>query len=606
MISVTGRQRTTSDNPLRDPSTSGSRYRSFVTGFLLLILLFFAGNMLFGQDVTAVFIHTSDVSSEVLMLAETYQKKRYRNQDLLNSHLQEIIYELKSEGHLSASIDSTVVQNDTTFIYLFAGHRYTRSILLLDDDDMQIAVTAGFRAEDLLGEYLLPGPTLRQITDYLNQRGFPFAEVLVEEVKLDGDTIYTRASIEQGKYYEWDTLEIKGDISINNAVMQKLLRIRKGQPFNNTLLPDIDSHIGSLAFVKPSKGYSLVLTEDGKARVLLNLEKEKASGFNGILGFGPDKDDPGKLIFSGDVALKLINAFAQAEEIGMKWTGIQGDQQLFLSYSQPYLPSLPFGVVYNFDLFKNGELYYTLNQRGGIMIRSGPGTMITTYLQRKSSKVLDRSIYSSYSVLPPWTDYSTTLFGLAYKFHRIDFPGNPGRGIIFSGDIAGGQKRIQEASDIPSTMFTGIELSQRQVHGHLLFEAFLPLTERWIIRSAGQSSWIFAKTTHENELFLIGGINSIRGFDERSISASALAVASLELRYRFEMESHLKLFLDVGWYEKRLQSSYINDIPYGFGLGMSIPSPAGVLQISYAYGIQQGNPLDLRTGRLHLGLVSMF
>ena len=579
--------------------------------FALSFLLIFASSFTFHNLVSAQSVKTRfylDESAGSLMAgrAAFIEKHKLRNEDDLNRELAKLVNELIAEGYLSTSVDSIYRSNDTFHIRLHTGNRIRSSAIVFSEQDIPIAIAAGYNPDADRSRPALPGKTLAGITDYLNQNGFPLAAVHIDEMVFRDDTLLTFARIEKGDFYEWDTLEIKGDLVISNRVLQRLIRIRQGEPFNNKLLTEIDRHLSSLAFVSSTQHHSIILTDDGRARVVLYLEKLRASGFNGIIGFGPDKVDPTKLIFSGDMELKLANAFGQAEEISMKWVGIQGDQQLNISYGQPYLPGLPFGGVYSFGLFRSGELYYTLDQRGGIRMRSKPGTYITTYLQKRTSRVLDRSVFTQHSVLPPWADYSTILFGLEYRFQRVDFLRNPGQGMILTGDIAGGQKRIQESSDIPSSLLSGIDLNQRQFHGYLSVEAFVPLTERWILRPAGSSAWISSSTHHENELFMIGGINTIRGFDERTILASTYAIASLELRYRFEMESHFKFFFDAGWYEKRLQSSYMNDFPFGFGIGLAIPFPAGILQVSYAYGIQQGNPLDFRTGRLHFGLTTMF
>lgn len=582
-------------------------------GFCVAVffMLMFASSFSYQHAARAQVIKTrfcidESAGIQVTTRIASIEKQKLQNDDDVNRELEKLINELIAEGYLSASVDSIFRDNDTVHIRLHTGNRIRYSEIVFSEEDVAIAITSGYKPDTDKRSLVIPVKTLAGITNYLNQNGFPLAAVYVDNIEFRDDTLLTFARIEQGNYYDWDTLEIKGDLIISNRVLQRLIRIRQGEPFNNMLLPQIDRHLSSLAFLASTQSHSIILTDDGKARVVLYLEKQRASGFNGIIGFGPDKVDPTKLIFCGDMELKLSNAFGQAEEISMKWVGIQGDQQLNISYGQPYLPGLPFGGVYNFGLFRSGELYYTLDQRGGIRMRSRPGTFITTYLQKKTSRVLDRSVFMQYSVLPPWADYSTTLFGLEYRFQRVDFLRNPGKGLLLTGDIAGGQKKIRESSDIPSSLLSGINLNQRQLHGHLSIEAFLPITKRWILRPAGSSSWISSLTHHENELFMIGGINTLRGFDERTILASTYAIASLELRYRFEMESHFKIFFDAGWYEKRLQSSYINDFPYGFGIGLAIPSPAGLLQISYAYGIQQGNPLDFRTGRLHFGVTTQF
>lgn len=588
------------------PCSTGCCRRTVLNSALILLLTGALHLPISGQQITPVIARVTKTDPEVSRQLERIANLRFRDAASLESRLNTFTRNLQQQGYLTASVDTVRYTSDTAYISFHQGIRFAASFISFNDTDLAVAIAAGHRPSLTGQPPVLPGKHLEHIATQLTQRGFPLAEVLTESVEIRHDTLFTTARINKGLYYQWDTLDLRGDFRINNAVMQKILRIRAGEPYNSALLTDIGRQLGSLPFVRLTRGYSIVLTEDHKARLTLVLERQKASGFNGILGFGPDPANSGKMIFSGDVALKLVNAMALAEEMELKWTGIRGDQQLTLGYRQPYLPWLPFGIVYQFELFRKGELYYTLNQRPGILVRSGPGAYFTAYLLQRQSRVLDRSIYQEVNVLPPFTDFRNTLFGMEYKLGRLDFASNPGKGFVLTGDIAVGRKQILTAADIPVSLTDGLTLSARQGIGQATAEAYIPITQRWILRSAIRASHFYGSTLHENELFMIGGINTLRGFDERSITASSLVLGSLELRYRFEQESHFKLFVDGGWYEKRLQSSYLRDTPRGFGVGLAIPTPAGILQVSYAYGIQLGNPLDLKSGRLHFGLVSLF
>ncbi|MFO7721924.1 MAG: BamA/TamA family outer membrane protein [Bacteroidales bacterium] len=535
-----------------------------------------------------------------------FEKKTYRSKDDALAAISRVITSLNSVGYLNASIDSAVKYGDTLQIWVYPGDRYLAASIEFPEEDQLLARSAGFGPGRKRSPVILPGRELERITSGLHRQGYALASISIEKILSSGDSLSVLADIDPGPFYRWDTLEIKGDLSINNIVLQKHLRIREGEPYNNLLLAEIERNLQGLRYLKLLSPPGIILTETDKARIVLPLEKQKASAFNGVIGFGPDRNNPDKLIFSGDVQLKLVNAFSQGEEMEMKWNGISGDQLLMLTYKHPFLPLLPFGMMINFDLFKQGELYYSLNQRFGLLIRSGPGGWFTTYIQRKSSRVLDRSVFKNYADLPPWTDFSATLFGVDFRYQQLDYPQNPSRGIVLGTDLAAGRKTLIMAADIPEEHFEGIDLTQRQIRGDLSLEAFFPFTARWIFRPWLAAHWINSGINHENELIRIGGINSIRGFEERSIAASAMLLGSVEIRYRFEQGSHFKLFFDGGWYEKNLEASYLRDLPFGFGIGIALPSPAGILQVNYAWGIQQGNPFEFRSGRLHFGLTSAF
>jgi hemolysin activation/secretion protein len=109
-------------------------------------------------------------------------------------------------------------------------------------------------------------------------------------------------------------------------------------------------------------------------------------------------------------------------------------------------------------------------------------------------------------------------------------------------------------------------------------------------------------------LYRVGGLKTLRGFDEESILASSYYIFTLEYRYLLEENSYLYFFGD-GAYTENLSISYTGDrydTPYGFGAGISFETKAGIFSINYALGSQYGNPIDVRAGKVHFGIVNYF
>jgi outer membrane protein assembly factor BamA len=583
--------------------------RRVVSLFFLFLMMMGVSHPLMGQTPGGSFrlkVVTDDsAGSDLRGLIRGHVHRSYRTLKAAEEAASLLPGELHRHGYLLAAVDSLQVRNDTLLVFLYFGQRFASAQLVMDDDAAAMAEMLGVEVQPP-GTVQLPGKTIRALSDALLQQGYPLASVALTGLEIQGDTLLTHVVIEKGAHHVWDSLGISGNVDIHNKVLQRLLRIREGKPYNNLLINDLQRNIASMPFLAMPEGYSVVLTADGKARIMLRLEKVKASGFNGLIGFGPDRVDPTRLILSGDVALKLHNAIGYAEEIELKWNGIQGDQNLFLFYRQPYLPFAPFGVLGRFELFRKGTTYYTLLQRAGLVVRPTTEALFSVWVQRTGSRVLDRSIFASATTLPPYADFEATLFGITWQRQVLDLPVNPGRGSRIEGEVGGGTRKLLPSSDIPVELFQGVESLSRHAAAELHAALYLPLTPRWILRPAIHMATLYGGTLQENGLHFIGGIHTLRGFDERSITASTFALGSLELRYRFEQSAHFKLFIDGGWYEKVLAESYLHDTPYGFGAGVNLPSPAGIVQVSYGWGIALGNPFDLKTGRLHIGVEARF
>ena len=107
-----------------------------------------------------------------------------------------------------------------------------------------------------------------------------------------------------------------------------------------------------------------------------------------------------------------------------------------------------------------------------------------------------------------------------------------------------------------------------------------------------------------NELFRIGGVNSIRGFNEESIFASMYTIVNIEYRYSTSISSYLYTISDIGRLENSLENFEQN--LYSLGLGYTFNTKLGLLNLSYAIGKLDKLPFDFNNSRLHIKIVSFF
>ena len=118
---------------------------------------------------------------------------------------------------------------------------------------------------------------------------------------------------------------------------------------------------------------------------------------------------------------------------------------------------------------------------------------------------------------------------------------------------------------------------------------------------------LFAKQIFFNELNNFGGYSTLRGFDENELFASKALSYTLEYRYFIGENSNVGLFANAAAIENNIQSDkFIFDIPYGFGAIANIQVGKGILNLAYALGSQQGNPLQLSKAKFHFGVVNYF
>jgi hemolysin activation/secretion protein len=136
---------------------------------------------------------------------------------------------------------------------------------------------------------------------------------------------------------------------------------------------------------------------------------------------------------------------------------------------------------------------------------------------------------------------------------------------------------------------------------------YIPISGNNIIKFAFRGASIFGNSTiFRNELFRIGGLKTLRGFDEESIFCSTYIIPTMEYRFLFSKNSNLLLFAEGAWYDNNSNGKYLQDTPISVGAGVNFETKAGILSLNYGIGNQFGNGFDPRSGKIHFGLTALF
>ena len=111
---------------------------------------------------------------------------------------------------------------------------------------------------------------------------------------------------------------------------------------------------------------------------------------------------------------------------------------------------------------------------------------------------------------------------------------------------------------------------------------YIPIKNNHVLKFNIQAAGIFGNSViFKNELYRIGGLKTLRGFDEESIYASGFIIPTLEYRFLFAKNSNLLVFVEGAWYENNSINLYLNDKPVSFGAGINIDTKAGILSLNF-------------------------
>ena len=579
----------------------------FIRTYLCLCLLLVGA----GPSAWAQSVHRLEVKSEVdlpgdLKVAKTFTKEKARTEEL-----RRLRDELHASGYLSASIDSTSLKNGTLTAFLHVGEHFEWASLKPGNIDEEVLSSIGYRERLYYGRTLNPAQfsqLFKRILAYYENHGYPFAAVRLDSSRFDGPKLYGTLHVDRHNLTTIDSLIIKGDARVAPVYLYNYLSIKPGGLYDESKIRRIEARVREIPFLTEIKPTEVSFTP-GKARIFLYLSDKKASQFNGILGVQPD-NVTGKVTITGDAKLKLKNALGRGELIDLNWRKLRSlTQDLNVHLNYPFLFDTPIGTDLQLQLYKRDTTFLEVNRSLGLQYLLNGGDYIQATVSRKTSDLISINSIINSSSLPPFADVAVTSYGLGVQRQRLDYRLNPRKGYRFLIEGSVGSKAISKndsLEELNPSIYDDVVLRSTQYTLKGDADYFLPLSKRSTLRLGGKGGYLLNDNMFRNEMYRIGGIRTLRGFDEESIIASAFAVGTLEYRFLLEQNSHLYAFFDGAWYERRETEDFFHDTPIGFGAGISFETKAGIFSLNYALGQQFDNPIQFRAAKVHFGFSNYF
>jgi outer membrane protein assembly factor BamA len=569
--------------------------------FLLLLTIAFS--------LPAQKVYTLDIrANDPLLLKSLSYKKTHASAADLNKELQKVLFECYDNAYLAAVYDSVITDSLSGMAYLNFGAQYKWAKLEKGNADEGVLSEIGFREKLYSGKpvsYKNVKKVQEKLVTYYENNGYPFASVKLDSIVITEGQMSAKLHLEKSREVKIDSVVIRGNAKITPVYLYNYLGISPGSRYDESQLKKVNTRIAELPFLRAVKPASVTFT-DKYTKLVLQLEKRRASQFDGIVGILPD-NKTGKILFTGDVRLKLQNGLGRGELIDLNWRRLQEQtQDLKARLVYPFILRSPFGVDYNFKLYKKDTTYLDVTQNVGLQYLLSGGNYLKVFYNNKTSTLLSTKGLEYLTTLPPNADVSTNMYGLGFRFERLDYRLNPRKGYTLQMNASAGTKVIKKNTRLNPVVYDKLKLNSAVYNGELEAAVYIPFAGRSTVMIGNQSAFLYGETTFRNELFRIGGLKSLRGFDEESIYASSYSILSLEYRFILEQNSYLYLFGNGAWYENNEVADYVQDTPYGFGAGISFETKAGIFSINYALGKQFSNPIELKSGKIHFGIVNYF
>lgn len=487
-------------------------------------------------------------------------------------------------GFLAYRQDSIAHIGDTTLVYFTQGRMY----LAFESDDLRRrrAQTSYYP----MSSSRIRAAALNALQPY-EDNGYPFAQVILTAEALSDSSFSFSQSVDPGRLISYDSLVIRSDRPFREAYFRQYLSVRRGRPYSEAKLRDLPRLIDELNYVRSERSPEVVFQED-RADLYLYLSDVRANRFDGIIGLQPDAAT-GRPVVTGDLTLDLENAFRQGEEVSFRWRRIKEQtQDLRIHTALPYLLQTRIGIWAGAELYRRDTSFTSNELSLALGYLLGANTYVRTFVQSWRSNPLREG-------LADVDDIRVQRYGIAYRNQRLDAVRNPMRGYLIELETSAGVKDLFDIEGAESA----VRVSQFAGSGR--FSKWFQLSQRFALIVHGSGGFKLDSTLRLNEYHRIGGLNSLRGFDEEAFFARNYGVLSTELKFKLDQSSAFFLFADQGWYD-RVDDGYFSDRPLGFGAGALIGTENSTFRIYYALGREQDNPVLVRNGKVHFGFINRF
>jgi hypothetical protein len=404
----------------------------------------------------------------------------------------------------------------------------------------------------------------------------------------------------------FDSLRISGYDGVKTKYLMTHLGIYRGKPYEEKLITEIPNKLNLLSFISMREIPEITIT-NGKCDIILNLDQNKVSVFDGILGVLPSQKDDGGVLITGQLNLDLRNLFASGKRLALEWQSYDANSQLLdVTYFHPNLFSTPINVQGDFNLLKQDTTFINRELALEFSLLSNSSNKIGFRTEFISSRLISTLGLEDITELPQNTDYNLNYYGLNYHVNRFNDITSPtkGWGLLLNGLV--GQKKIIENPTLSDDVYNGVDLKTIQYTLTGEFEKFWSIYKNILFRTKFSGGYLNGDNLFQSDLFRIGGLRSLRGFNENQFYTTGYGIANLEFRAMFSGETYFLLFFDQAVLSDDFEMDGEIQFPFGTGAGFSFNTKAGIFNFIFALGKSNQQEFGINYSKIHFGYLSRF
>ncbi|NOR28121.1 MAG: hypothetical protein GQ540_06290 [Lutibacter sp.] len=543
---------------------------------------------MYAQNNFELIINTRDFNSSKILSSTPYTK-HHTSKKSVEQEILIISNKLAHNGYVNNSYIATL--KDSTFTCIYTLNNKIEKIRIyytqkLVDEELLRNITSNYTDSYFEVSTNKIETSLNFIVNYFETKGASFTKASLTNLKQQNNNFAAQLHLDISEKRKINKVLVKGYDKFPKKYIHLYLNLTNEATFNLNTLHKLSNSIKSIPFITQLKEPAVLFTKD-TTTVYLYLKKKSTNKFDGVIGFST-KENSKKLQFNGYVDLTLNNIFDKGETFSLKWKNSgENTQTLNLKFNTPYIYSTPLSSSGAFSIYKQDSTYINTKSQLNINFSLNNRNSIEALVSGENSNSL-----TSNSIVEI-QDFKNTFIGLSYTYKTLN-----------SKHLNFHPKFLANASYLTGNrkLTNGNKTSQDkiQLSAHYLFE----LNHKHFLLLKSTYENLNSPTILQNELFRIGGANSIRGFDEQSVFTPSYSVTNFEYHYVINPTTYIYSITDIAIFKDSVTNSTTNI--YGIGLGYSLQSKNNILNLSYVIGKSSENTFNFNNSKVHIKITYPF
>ncbi|WP_147266196.1 hypothetical protein [Polaribacter sp. WD7] len=546
------------------------------TPYIYVLLLLMSCYELTSQE-KQLSIVSCNKKDTILLEKINYKRKHKDSVSILNEIKKTSEY-LKNIGYFINTLDSIIKKDNKTVAY-FTLNEKIENVFVFIKKDLQYYFDKNSIKNDSLN---IPIEDLQSIladiTQKLDDDGKSFSKVSLTNINIKRKKLFANLNVIQSKKRIINRAIIKGYEEFPKPFLKHYFSLEKNSIFNQKRIEEISNLSNNLNFIKEIKKPEVLFTKDSTI-LYLYLKKQQNNSFDGIINFSSNEDEG--LLFNGTINLTLNNILNKGEKFSLLWNSIANERQEFqISTTRPYLFKSKFTPELSFTLYKQDSTFLNTKFDSKILYNFNPKNQLAiTYSSENSSELEEISEDNINS-------FNNYFIGLLYRHQKQ------------SQNLLLGNKFLFEVN--PSYGVRNSNFKENQFKLEITLSYLLSINNRNYLFLKNKTGHLTSENKLTNELFRIGGVNSLRGFNEQEFFTASYNYTNIEYRYLLNETSLFYTITDIGFLNET------NQKPIGFGVGYRFTNEKFLINLGIALGNDNENQFKLNNSKILINWVNFF